>query len=435
MAPIPFSAMGKNSKKRALSNTPSPTKFSNENPPSKAARPTDTTQGEALPGGANPGVPTQGDAIPGVPTPGDVNPGVPTPGDVNPGVPTPGDVDPGVPTPGDASPGDASPGGANPGDITVLQAPAATPALEAGASEGEPSSQNSQAVDFEHEIQALLERELSSIPNLDSQSKAMVSLNVRITSKIISMMNAQRHSCCSDKLVISACDKKDDEIKDHSDKLKVLELKVDQSMKDKDKQITKLNNVIDGLQNSVKTLQSDLALQKYETDSIDQYERRDSLIFSGDSVPAERNGENVTEMVLDFLRQELFLHLSPRDINVCHRLGRKKLNHKRPIICKFISRTVKTEIKQRCLDLKPTLYANESLTAMRREIFTRLRLSRKKLVNTPYHFSQLYTNDGKIMIKLKNSEQKIMINNPIDLQQFLDKYPEIKTVHSSIILK
>ena len=412
--------MGKNSKKRALSNTPSPTKFSNENPPSKAARPTDTTQGEALPGGANPGVPTQGDAIPGVPTPGDVNPGVPTPGDVDPGVPTPGD---------------ASPGGANPGDITELQAPAATPALEAGASEGEPSSQNSQAVDFEHEIQALLERELSSIPNLDSQSKAMVSLNVRITSKIISMMNAQRHSCCSDKLVNSACDKKDDEIKDHSDKLKVLELKVDQSMKDKDKQITKLNNVIDGLQNSVKTLQSDLALQKYETDSIDQYERRDSLIFSGDSVPAERNGENVTEMVLDFLRQELFLHLSPRDINVCHRLGRKKLNHKRPIICKFISRTVKTEIKQRCLDLKPTLYANESLTAMRREIFTRLRLSRKKLVNTPYHFSQLYTNDGKIMIKLKNSEQKIMINNPIDLQQFLDKYPEIKTVHSSIILK
>ena len=71
---------------------------------------------------------------------------------------------------------------------------------------------------------------------------------------------------------------------------------------------------------------------------------------------------------------------------------------------------------------------------MRSEIFTRLRFTRRKLINTPFHFSQLYTNDGKIMMKLKEKDEKFVITNPVNLESFLDKFSHIKAVHSSIVL-
>ena len=231
------------------------------------------------------------------------------------------------------------------------------------------------------------------------------------------------------------CGDNEKTISAQNDRLNNLDLKCTKPIEENETQIFTLNIIVHGLQNTVSSLQSDIETQKYETDAIDQYERRDSLIFSGDSVPRERSGENVTEIVPKLLREELFITLRPGDISVCHRLGKKKPQGNRPIICKFISRSVKSDIMQRCLELKPTLFANESLTNMRREIFTRLRFTRRKLINTPFHFSQLYTNDGKIMMKLKEKDEKFMITNPVNLESFLDKFPHIKAVHSSIVLK
>ena len=88
-----------------------------------------------------------------------------------------------------------------------------------------------------------------------------------------------------------------------NDRLNNLDLKCTKSIEENETQIFTLNIIVHGLQNTVSSLQSDIETQKYETDAIDQYERRDSLIFSGDSVPRERSGENVTEIVLKFLRE------------------------------------------------------------------------------------------------------------------------------------
>ena len=68
--------------------------------------------------------------------------------------------------------------------------------------------------------------------------------------------------------------------------------------------------------------------------------------------------EDITAVILQVLRNELLMdHLKRADINVCHRLGGKRRDRQgndieRPIICKFMSRSVKREIKQTCLDTR-----------------------------------------------------------------------------------
>ena len=324
--------------------------------------------------------------------------------------------------------------------------PPTSAAIGGEVANSQQSQPTQQTIDLEQKINDILQTELGSLTDLDNQNKILISMNVKITAKILSILNSHHHNCCGSEKNLESltakiakletqCSSNKKTISAQNDHLKNLDSQLKKSDQENKTQISDLKNIVAELQNTVSSLQSDIQTQKYETDAIDQYERRDSLIFSGDSVPRERSGENVTDIVLQFLREELFVNLRPGDISVCHRLGMKKPQGNRPIICKFISRSVKSDIKQRCLELRPTLFANESLTPMRREIFTRLRFTRRKLINTPLHFSQLYTNDGKIMIKLKEKDDKFMITNPVNLESFLDKFPQIKSVHSSIVLK
>ena len=208
-----------------------------------------------------------------------------------------------------------------------------------------------------------------------------------------------------------------------------------------DKKISELNNQISELKDTASKLTKTNTSLQYTIDDVEQYERRDSLVFSGKCIPKETDNEDTTSVILQVLRHVLFMHdIRRSDINVCHRLGGRRKDRKgnsleRPIICKFISRSVKREVKQSCLDLKPELYANESLTNIRREIFTKLRFVRKnyKIETNNELFPQLYTNDGKIMVKLQN-KQKYMITNPHNLDAFLREFPNIKAMYESIQL-
>ena len=115
--------------------------------------------------------------------------------------------------------------------------------------------------------------------------------------------------------------------------------------------------------------------------------------------------ENVAEIIVRLVRTDLFLPLSLCDISVCHRLGARNLDKERPIICKFVSRSIKDDVKHACVSMRPrpSFYANESLTPTRRDIFHRLRKVKKQ---HPTLIEDLHTNDGKIFVKVLTNEKK-----------------------------
>ena len=116
--------------------------------------------------------------------------------------------------------------------------------------------------------------------------------------------------------------------------------------------------------------------------------------------------------------------MSPADLNVAHRLGNNKVqNSNRPLIVKLHSRQKKTEIMSACVTIRPNLFINESLTPKRRALFKAIWDIR---INHRSMFQQCYTQDGKIIVKLKNSNLKQTITTEESLSNFLDKYPVLK---------
>lgn len=70
------------------------------------------------------------------------------------------------------------------------------------------------------------------------------------------------------------------------------------------------------------------------------------------------------------LRVKLHLNITYDDVNVALRLGaKKKQNIIRPIIVKLHSRQKKSEIINACIQVKPNIYVNESLTPKRTSLF------------------------------------------------------------------
>lgn len=184
---------------------------------------------------------------------------------------------------------------------------------------------------------------------------------------------------------------------------------------EKDKQINQLTCEV----TTLKTRVDDLELNH---DNLDQYERRDTVILSGASLPQETPQENTTNVVTQTVREHLKINIKETDISITHRLGRPTQQHNRPIIVKLVNRSLKQDLVGACIQLRPQLYVNESLTPRRRVLLNKVLAIRK--VHKP-KFQQCYTQDGRIVIKLKNSTQKQTITDEKQLLSFLEKYPSM----------
>ena len=53
------------------------------------------------------------------------------------------------------------------------------------------------------------------------------------------------------------------------------------------------------------------------------YERRDTVIVSGDGIPAVSDNEDSSKIVTQLIKDKINLIVNPADISVAHRLGRK----------------------------------------------------------------------------------------------------------------
>ena len=180
-------------------------------------------------------------------------------------------------------------------------------------------------------------------------------------------------------------------------------------------------------------------------DATDSYERRDTLVISG-QVPDVREGENCSTIVRNLLRN-MNLNIKEDDLSTAHRIGRRPLTGKpdrRNIIFKLCRRDTKRDILDACRQQKPPFYINESLTPTRSAIMFVLRKVKK---DHPGVISSVRTTDGNIQVFLPKSEtssetnaqprfNKIIVNTKSDLEvllqnkiscssdKYIDRWPE-----------
>lgn len=191
-------------------------------------------------------------------------------------------------------------------------------------------------------------------------------------------------------------------------------------------ELTKKDTQISNLTEEVRDLKMKVQDLELNIDSVDQYERRDTIIISGPLIPEETPQENTTHTVTSLVKENLKINISESDINITHRIGPKQAQRKRAIIVKLNNRSLKSDLVGACIQLKPQLYINESLTPKRLHIFKQVlnirRVHREK-------FQQCHTKDGKIIVKLRNSTVKHEITDERTLMAFLDKYPLMKDTY------
>ena len=113
-------------------------------------------------------------------------------------------------------------------------------------------------------------------------------------------------------------------------------------------------------------------------DSLDAYQRRDCVIFSGSKVPPVFGNENCPNIIRELIRSELKLQIDP-PISTAHRLGKppppsSTEPDNRSIIVRFCQKDIKNKVYDTARKHKiRELYVNESLTITRRKIMAVLR--------------------------------------------------------------
>lgn len=162
---------------------------------------------------------------------------------------------------------------------------------------------------------------------------------------------------------------------------------------------------INDLQGEVNILKKRIIKLEDNIDEQEAYERRDTLIFSGDKLPTVAPHENCQNIVSKLLEENLNVKISASDISVSHRLGAKPKTQKpdkRKIIVKFCRRENKMNILRSARTVKPDkLFINESLTTQRQEISNALRRAKREL---PHLVTGTTTLDGSVFVWTKSTD-------------------------------
>ena len=179
--------------------------------------------------------------------------------------------------------------------------------------------------------------------------------------------------------------------------------------------LTANDRLIKQLESRVESLEQKVQSLEDKNENLEQYGRRESLVFSGpEIIPAESPEENTTNIVCDAVKNHLRINLKPSDISVSHRLGRPRSGNdqgskNRPIIVKLVNRSLKYDLVSACVNLKPKLYINESLTPRRVKLLKVILGVRKTHAS---YFRSCYTSEGRIIVRLKqNPARKFTITD------------------------
>lgn len=106
----------------------------------------------------------------------------------------------------------------------------------------------------------------------------------------------------------------------------------------------KKNQIINQLENKVVILENKLYDLENHVDDINQYERRDTIIVNGASLPKETVKENTADVFISAVKNNLNINISQTDFNVAHRIGNSsRQNTNNPIKVRLQSRQKKNK--------------------------------------------------------------------------------------------
>ena len=212
--------------------------------------------------------------------------------------------------------------------------------------------------------------------------------------------------------------------------VKIIERKFDTIVTKLTEELKNRDCEVNDLRSEVNQLRIKLGRMEEKIDDADAYERRDTIILSGNDVPSATQGEIVSDIVCGVVRDRLKLEMDVTDISAAHRLGPKPKSQgpdRRKIIVKLCRRERKYDLITACKQTKPpNLFINENLTPTRNKILFSLRRGKKKFPNIVAACS---SHDGKVYawIKPPNPDapsarnSKIFINTQDQLEDFCRK--------------
>lgn len=158
-------------------------------------------------------------------------------------------------------------------------------------------------------------------------------------------------------------------------------------------EFAEIKKVIEALRQEIRDTKEEIAEIRTEVDNIQQYARRNALIFRGIPEEAEEDTDN---LVLDIIRKNLSLNISINEISRSHRLGRPQKpqpgqpTKPRGIIVKFISYRARAAVFRVKKMLEGSgITVTEHLTSTRQALL-------KEAVGK-YGQHQVWTIDGRIM--------------------------------------
>ena len=184
------------------------------------------------------------------------------------------------------------------------------------------------------------------------------------------------------------------------------------------------------LKEKISALETHLEELKDVVDSNSNYERRDTLIVTGD-LPKWRKQEKCSDIERGLLRDQLHINLNTEDILTAHRIGKKPTNQsidKRGIGFKVCRRDVKRDIMSACKEIKPLFFVNENLTPIRSTILFILRRASRKF---PQKFTPCKSFDGNVTAFVPDSVddgsgrlryRRIVVNTRSAFDDFLGKH-------------
>ena len=153
----------------------------------------------------------------------------------------------------------------------------------------------------------------------------------------------------------------------------------------------KKDKIIEDLKSEVDSLSTKIEKLEKLQDQQEQYSRRNCLLIHG---IAEEKEEITDEVIINTLNEKLDLDISLRDIERTHRIGElKKARGKiRPIIVKFVRYNDRNRVFRNKKKLKgQKISITESLT--------KIRMDKLRQAKETYGFTNVWTNDGKILFK------------------------------------
>ena len=168
------------------------------------------------------------------------------------------------------------------------------------------------------------------------------------------------------------------------------------------------------------------------TNDLEQYTRRNNIrIYGTDDRKKDDTPQETTTEVIIFCRKHLGVTLERSDIDIAHRMCRFLDDDDRVVICRFVSRMDREEVIKRRTKLKGTKFViRKDLTNKNAELL--------ETVSDVDNVVSAWSDQGKIIVKLKNYKQKIRVNLLTDLMKPLiakrtdgTSYPEIDPAEQS----